>query len=241
MVEGNGDLHVLVLRVAVAVAQQHDLVVVGEVVVGYGDGGGAVDGVDQPVPAVGQGAVVDPDMAAAEDGDAVAVRQRPVPVVPGGVPDVGVPALLAVVDVEAVDDDVRHVLDGDARPAGDVHAGAPAVDGLEGVEHELLLEPDGHVAGEDDPEGLVLDDAVPQGARLRADRVVARVGHHVDLAVPAPDRVLAEPDRAVCQTLAVLLPIGVAPPAVVDRVSCPAGQETQIPPRRIVDFPAQQN
>ena len=33
MVEGNGDLHVLILLVAVAVAEQHDLVVVREVVV----------------------------------------------------------------------------------------------------------------------------------------------------------------------------------------------------------------
>lgn len=230
MVEGNGDLHILILSVAIAVSQQHHLVVVGEVIVGYGDGGGAMDGVDQPIPAIREGAVVDPHVAPSEDGDAVSVRHGPVPVVLGGVPDVGVPPLLAVVDVEAVDNDVRHVLHGEAGPAGYVHAGPPPVDRLERVEHQLLLEPDRHVPGEGDPQGLVLDGPVPQGARLRVDRVVARVGHHVDLPVPSPDRMFAEPNRAICQTLAVLLPVRVAPPAVVDWVACPAGQETQVPP-----------
>lgn len=135
MVEGNGDLHVLILLVAVAVAEQHDLVVVREVVVWDGDGGGAVYGVDEAVSAVREGAVVHPHVAPAKNGDAVAVRDRPPPVVVGRVPDVGVPALLAVVDVEAVDDHVGHVLDRDAGAARDVHARPAPVDRLERVHH----------------------------------------------------------------------------------------------------------
>lgn len=231
VVEGNGDLHVLVLSVGVAVAEQHDLVVVSHVIVGDGDGGGPVDGVDEPVVAVGQRAVVDPDVAPAEDGHAVAVRDRPPPVVPRRVPHVGVPSLLAVVDVEPVNYDVGHELDGDARPAGNVDAGAAAVEGLEGVHDQLLLQLDRHVALEDDPERLVLDDRVAERPGLGVDGVVvARVGDHVDLAVAAPDGVLAEPDGAVGEALAVLLPVGVAPPAVVDRVPGPAGEVPQAPP-----------
>ncbi|KAK3439827.1 hypothetical protein EUGRSUZ_B00170, partial [Eucalyptus grandis] len=79
VVESNGDLHVLVLYVGIAVAEQHDLVVVSYVIVGDGNGGGAVDGVDEPVLAVGQGAVDDPDVAPAEDRHAVTVRYRPIP------------------------------------------------------------------------------------------------------------------------------------------------------------------
>lgn len=54
MVKGNGDLHVLILCVRVTVSQKHHLVMVGEVVVGNGNGGGPVNRVDQPVAAVGE-------------------------------------------------------------------------------------------------------------------------------------------------------------------------------------------
>ena len=54
MVESNGDLHVFVLRVIVAVSQEHDFVVISEVVVGYGDGRGSGDGIDEAVMAFGQ-------------------------------------------------------------------------------------------------------------------------------------------------------------------------------------------
>ncbi|CAA7395931.1 unnamed protein product [Spirodela intermedia] len=60
-----------------------------------------------------------------------------------------------------MDDDVGHVLHGDAGPAGDVHGGASAVDGLL----------DGHVVGEDDPKGLFLNDGVPEGAWFWGDHI----------------------------------------------------------------------
>ena len=46
MVEGNGDLHVLVPSESVTVAQKHDLVMVGQVIVGYGDACGSMDGIN---------------------------------------------------------------------------------------------------------------------------------------------------------------------------------------------------
>lgn len=46
MVEGDGDLHVFVLLVGIAVAQEHDLVVVGHVIVGDGDSCGSMNGID---------------------------------------------------------------------------------------------------------------------------------------------------------------------------------------------------
>ena len=85
MIEGNSNLHVLVLSKGVAVPQQHDLVMVSEVVVGDGDRRGAVDRVDQPVPAVGQRAVVHPNVLPAEDRYPVPVRHRPPPRVLRGV------------------------------------------------------------------------------------------------------------------------------------------------------------
>lgn len=238
MVEGDGDLHVLVLRVGVAVPQQHDLVVMGEVVVRDGDRGRAVDGVDEPVPAAGQRAVVDPDVGPPEYRHPVTVRQRPPAVVLWGVPHVRVSSLLAVVDVEAVNYDVRHVLDRDAGASRDVDARSSAVDRLERVHHKLLLELDHHVPGEDDPQRLVPDHGVPQGARLGVHGVVPGVGDHVGLTVPAADGVLPEPDRTVSKPLAVLLPVGVAPPAVVDGVPGAAGEESQVSPGGIRNAPA---
>lgn len=81
MVESNGDLHVLVLDVGIAGSQKHDFIMVSHEIVGNGDCGGPLNGVDQPVTAVRQRAVVHPDVARPEDRHSVAVRQRPPPVV----------------------------------------------------------------------------------------------------------------------------------------------------------------
>ena len=116
MVKRYGDLHVLILSIRITVAQKHDLVMVGHVVVGDGYRVGAMDGVYEAIMAVGEGAVVYPDMARGEDGDAVAIRWGPPPGMLWGVAYVTVAPGLTVVDVEAVDDDVGRVVDGYARP-----------------------------------------------------------------------------------------------------------------------------
>lgn len=154
----------------------------------------------------------------------------------------GVPCGLAVVDVESVDDDVSDVLDGDAGTAGDVNVSASAVNGLEAVHDELLLERDDHIPLEDDPERLILDDTIAEGALSRVDRViVAGVGDNVDLAIAATNGIAAEADAAVSQALAVIVPVLIAAPAVVDGVACPARQVPEIPPGRAVpDGPVEQ-
>ena len=63
-------------------------------------------------------------------------------------------------DVDTVDDDVSHVLNSDARAAGDVHASSTAVYGLERVHHQLFFQLYDHVTCEDDPQRLVLDHCV---------------------------------------------------------------------------------
>ncbi|GER54280.1 aliphatic sulfonates import ATP-binding protein SsuB [Striga asiatica] len=149
-----------------------------------------------------------------------------------------------MVDVHVVDDDVAHVLHGDAAAAGNVDVGPAAVDGLVGVEDELLLELDEHVGGEDDPEGLRLDDRVAEGARFGVDGVeVGGVGHDVVAAAFAAERVLAEADCAVGEALAVELPVRVTAPAVVDGVAGEAGgggvgEHRPTPRHRGVSLPA---
>lgn len=57
----NSDPHLLVGNVAIAMAQQHDLVVVVEPVVGDGYAARRLRDVDQPVLALVEGVVVDPN------------------------------------------------------------------------------------------------------------------------------------------------------------------------------------
>lgn len=150
------------------------MVVIGEVAVGDGDGGGRLDDVDQPVGASRHGDMVDPDILGAEEGDPIAVARRPLPDVVDGVPDHAAPPRFDVVDLQAVDDHVPHVLDGDAGAVGDLDGGAAAVDGLVALDDQLLGQRDDHVVGEGDPQRALLDDGVPQGSGPRVPHVVVR-------------------------------------------------------------------
>lgn len=221
-VERDGDLHPGVRQVRVAGAQQHHLVVVREVAVGHGDGRRPHDGVHQPVGAPPQRAVVHPHVPCPEQRDAVAVRPGAPPVVRRRGPHVGVAGGDAVVDVHVVDDHVGHVLQRDARAAAaDVHARAPPVDGLVAVHQQLLVQADGHVRREHDPQRAFLDGGVPERAGDRVHGVaVRRVRHHVHRTALAAQRVAPEPDAAVRKPLPVLPPVRPrAPPAVVDWVA----------------------
>lgn len=107
--------------------------------------------INQPIRAIRQGAMVHPHVAPAEDRHAVAVGYRPPPVVPWGVPHHSIPALLAIMYVHPMYDDVGDILYGDAWPIGDVDASAPPINGLERVHDQLLLQLDDHVTCEHDP------------------------------------------------------------------------------------------
>ena len=208
------------------------MIVLGEVGVGDGDGGGAVGDVDEAVGAVGHGDVVDPDVAGAHDGDAVAVALAADAEVVLGVADEAAGARHGVVDVEVVDDDVAHRLHRDLR-AGDVHLRAAAVDGLVAGDDELLGEPDHHAPREDDPQRPLLDHGVPERAPPRDDEVlVAGVRHDVDLAGEPAGGLVAEPHGALGQPLATARPVLAAAPAPVDRVRHRARATTPVPPHQ---------
>lgn len=64
-----------------------------------------------------------------------------------------------------------------------------------------------------------------EGARSWVDWVVIiGVCDDVEATVAAANGIAAEADAAVGEALAVAVPVGVAPPAVVDGVSCAAGK-----------------
>ena len=140
-----------------------------------------------------------------------------------GGPNIAVPTLLAIMYVDSMDDDVCNIVYGDAWSISNMDARTPAVDRLVRVHDQLLLKLDDHVPGEDDPQWFVLDDRMAEGPRLGVHRVIIGVvGDHVDPTVPASHRILAKPNCTVGEPLAVLVPVGVAPPAVVDGVASAA-------------------
>ena len=164
--------------------------------------------------------MVDPYVSRREDGYPVPVRSPPPPCVGGARPYNCVPRGNTVVNVHVVYDHIAHGLKGDAPGARDVDVRAAAVHGLVAVEDELVLELDHHVRLEDDPQGLVLDDRVAEGARDRVGRVPVRgVRYYIVTASFPAQSGPAEANCAIGQALAVGAPIRVAAPAVVDGVS----------------------
>jgi len=113
-----------------------------------------------------------------------------------------------------------------------MHVAASAVQGLEAVHDELLLQLNHHVLLEDDPQRLILDDAIAQCAGGRIHHVVvAVVGNHIDPTVLPSHGIPPESDCTVSQALSVGRPVGVASPAVVDRVASSA--PSQHSPREV--------
>lgn len=83
-----------------------------EVVVGDDDIGGAADDIHQPISASREVAMVDPHILAGKDGDCILIRPAPAAHIRGGAHDPPWPRWLDVVDGDAVDDDVIHILEG---------------------------------------------------------------------------------------------------------------------------------
>lgn len=95
-----------------------------------------------------------------------------------------------------------------------------SIDRLKAVHNEFLLERDLHVVFKGDPEGHVLDDGVSKCSRARIHGIIVPgVCHNVQLPVAATYRVAAKANATVSELFSVDMPIGVAPPAVVDRVA----------------------
>lgn len=160
MIESNGDLHVLVSSVRVTVSQKHNFVVVSQVVIRDRNSRWSMDGVNQTVHAVRQRAMVYPHMGPTKNRDGVTVRRRPPSIMRRRVSNICISSSLAVVDVDTVDNDVGHVLDGDARAAGNVNIRSTAVYGLERVHDKLFFKIYDHITRENDPERLVLDHCI---------------------------------------------------------------------------------
>lgn len=77
--------------------------------------------------------MIHPNVASAEDGNAVTIRHSPPAIMARRVPHISISALLAVMYVQAMNNNVGHVLDSYAWSPGNVHVRTTAINGLERI------------------------------------------------------------------------------------------------------------
>ena len=135
----------------------------------------------------------------------------------------GIASGLAIMDVQTVNDNISDKLDSDASSISNVDISPTAINGLEAVHDQLLLQLDNHVPLEHNPQRFFLDDSVAQSSGPGVDRVIiTRVGDDIETAVTATNRIPAKTNATVCKALAVLLPLGVTTPAVINGIASSA-------------------
>lgn len=100
-------------------------------------------------------------------------------------------------NVQSMNYNVGHILYGYAGPTGNVDAGSSAVDGLERVHHQLFLQLDHHVTFENDPQWLILDHTISEGAWFRVHRVIPCVCDHINFAISASNGMLSKSNCAI--------------------------------------------
>lgn len=218
---------------------RNDLIMVGEVVVGNSNGSGSHHSVNEAIGTVGEGVVINPDVARSKNGNGITISHGSPPIMGRRAPDHGVPSGLAIVDIKAMDDHIGDILDGDASPIGNMDIHSASINCLETVHDKLFFQFDHHVPLEHDPQWPVLDDGMAESAGSGIDGVVVtRVCHHIVPSITATNGIAPKPNAAVSKALAISVPIWVTAPAVINGIPSSTREITQLSPfRTVADAP----
>ena len=207
-----------------------NLIVVGKVVVGNGNGSWAHDSINEAISTAREWIVIDPYMAWTKNRNGIAIGHCPPPKVTWWAPHHGIPSGLAVMDVKTMNYNIRDKLDGDACSISNVDIDPTPINCFEAVHDELLLQCDHHVSLEHNPERSILDDSMAQSARLGVDRIIiTRVSDHIEASITASNCISPKANAAVCKAFTVLLPIVVTSPAVINGITSSTREITQFP------------
>jgi len=190
----------------------------GEVIVGDGYGGGSMDHIDEAIGASSQEAMVDPNIGRSKYINGVSIRATTMADVVGRISHHASLPWLAIMNANPMNNNMANVLYRNARPIGDLHFGSSPIYGLEAVNHQLILQSDNHVPGENDPQWLCLDHTISKCAGFWVNRVVGRAGDDVYGAILASDGGFTEAHGAIRQGTAVGIPMRVFAPARVYNV-----------------------
>lgn len=147
------------------------LIMVGEVTIGYRDGSGPHDGINETIMTPGHGNMVNPNVGGTEDGNAVTIAHGPQTHVVDSVSNHSARTDNNVMDTKAVDDDIFDVLKSNASPISNLNISPSCINGLVAGHDELLREPNGHVGREDDPQRSLLDHSMTKSPRFRVHEV----------------------------------------------------------------------
>ena len=123
-----------------------------------------------------------------------------------------------MVNVQAMNDDIIHVLNGKARPVSDLNGSSPAVDGLVARYDKLILENDGHICGEVNPKRNELNHSITQRSGSWIFGIVAWVRDDVEVPFHAAYSLAAEAYSAVGKPFPILRPAGIGSPAIVNAI-----------------------
>lgn len=134
-------------------------------------------------------------------------------------------------NVEAMDNNIGNKLDSDTSAIGNVNIVSTGINGFETVHNELLFQLYDHVAAEHNPQGLLLDNSMTNSTRLWVNRViVARISDNIVTTITTTNGITPKSNATISKTLAILLPIGVTSPAVINRISCPTREISKFSP-----------
>lgn len=218
------------------------IVVVSEVAVGNGNGGGTLNSIDDTIGALVHGKVVKPNVGCSEKGDAITIAPCPQAKVVLTIPDNATFAREDVMDMDVMNDDVLDKLECNTSPISNMHIGSPTIDGFVAGHNELLFQPDHHPPSKSDPKWAILDHSMTQSSGTWVNNIISRISDNVKASLLSTGSTTAKSKCAISQPLPVLFPVGFTSPALVDRVGCLTRTSLlllQHPPRGIGGKPHQ--
>lgn len=123
-------------------------------------------------------------------------------------------------DMQTMNYNICDKLDCNACSISNVDIDSTAINGLEAIHDKLLLQLDHHVTFEHNPEGLILDDSMAQSAGSGVNGIIIiRISDNIEASITTTNGISAKTNSTVCKTLAVLLPVGITTPAIINGIS----------------------
>lgn len=123
-------------------------------------------------------------------------------------------------NMETMNDDVGDKLDSDASTVGYMDISTTTINGLETVHNQLLFQLYHHVSLEHNPQRLILDNRMAKSSWFGVNNVfVSWVCDNVEASITTSNCVASKTYPTVSEAFAVVMPVTVTTPTVIDRVT----------------------
>lgn len=187
--------------------------------------------INKTISTVREGVMINPYVAWAKDRNGITISHCPPAEMGGWTPHHGISSWFAVMDVESMDNNIGNKLDRETSSIGNVNIVATCINCLETVHNELLFQLYYHVAAEHNPQGLLLDNSMTNSTRPGVNRVIVTIiSDHIVTAITTTNGIAPKSNATISEAFAVLLPVGVTSPAVINRISCSTWEISKFSP-----------